>query len=550
MNLKNFKVEFLLLLVILGGAFLRSHHLDKIPLWQDEAETAFYAKTILKQGIPSAYDGKNFLYVGKFIPFEKGPGVLDSEMYQYSQADFDNYGRLRYHPWGDAMITALSFSLFGISTFSARLPFAIAGIGSVFILYLLGSFLFNKRIGLFAALLQAFNYVIMPYERQVRHYSLNVFFTLVCLYFFFNAFKSNDMKHYLAGTFSLVFLFYTMPIYVVPVIFTLFVAKTLLDNRKLLNSKLTLCVMVFALLILPYFFFFKFWKYPLYSSINFEFIIQRISQIFLDIIVPFSTSTGFFIFLLGFTFMMFRWQKKDIVILTALFSFTFFISILRPEAAALSRLSLILISLICLICGIILDAFYNYVRSYSKMDSYVIVAFVLLLMILVPMIFYDPLDSIKKIKENGIRSSPLLVYFASLNNQIPGIPAGWDPKWIMEAIAFLNNKQISNAENIFTTYQQPSFIFYANHTFFNLLSVNKSFIESLENRHWIIVGPDDVRVPHCYFFLDKVGTNPCPEKTYLEVAKSCKKYTLRSRATVYECNPLGAKSDFNKFFKG
>ena len=51
------------------------------------------------------------------------------------------------------------FKLFGISTFVARLPFALAGLGSVILLYFIGQRLYNEKVGLLASfLLTIFSY--------------------------------------------------------------------------------------------------------------------------------------------------------------------------------------------------------------------------------------------------------------------------------------------------------------------------------------------------------------------------------------------------------
>ncbi len=55
------------------------------------------------------------------------------------------------HPPLVFLVAYLFFGLFGVSTFVARLPFALAGIGSVFLVYLIGRKMFGERAGLVAA---------------------------------------------------------------------------------------------------------------------------------------------------------------------------------------------------------------------------------------------------------------------------------------------------------------------------------------------------------------------------------------------------------------
>ncbi|MDD5110523.1 MAG: glycosyltransferase family 39 protein [Patescibacteria group bacterium] len=59
------------------------------------------------------------------------------------------------HPPLTFLVEHLFFAMFGVSVFVARLPFALAGIGSVFLIYLIGRKMFDERTGLIAAAVMA-----------------------------------------------------------------------------------------------------------------------------------------------------------------------------------------------------------------------------------------------------------------------------------------------------------------------------------------------------------------------------------------------------------
>lgn len=52
---------------------------------------------------------------------------------------------------------AISYYILGVNNFALRLPSVILSTGGCFLTYLIGTELYNKRIGLIAAFLQAFN---------------------------------------------------------------------------------------------------------------------------------------------------------------------------------------------------------------------------------------------------------------------------------------------------------------------------------------------------------------------------------------------------------
>src|SRR5712691_6910681 len=76
-------------------------------LWQDEAETALLGRNITKFGVPRVWDGENLVA-------------------QFYVLDFDRH-LLFQKSWLPPYLVAASFTLFGESTTTARLPFALCG---------------------------------------------------------------------------------------------------------------------------------------------------------------------------------------------------------------------------------------------------------------------------------------------------------------------------------------------------------------------------------------------------------------------------------------
>lgn len=87
-----------------------------------------------------------------------------------------------------------TYSLFGASTFFARLPSVIFGTGLVFLVYLLSKNMFGKWVGLIAAILTA----ISPWGIQFSRYSVPasnyVFFFVLSLYLMYKGVKIEDER--------------------------------------------------------------------------------------------------------------------------------------------------------------------------------------------------------------------------------------------------------------------------------------------------------------------------------------------------------------------
>lgn len=160
------KEHFCIAVLLIAAAFLLLVNLGNQYLWQDEAQTACIAKTVLQYGVPHGYDGKN--YFSQEVGAEYGPNYI-----------------WRWHTWLPFYVLALFFKLFGTSTFVARFPFALFGIGTVLMGYYLGKELWrSRRAGVLTAVLLLLSVPFLVLMKQCRYYSMSAFFTFWGLYEF------------------------------------------------------------------------------------------------------------------------------------------------------------------------------------------------------------------------------------------------------------------------------------------------------------------------------------------------------------------------------
>ena len=123
-------------------------------LWQDEAQTALLARSVLQHGVPM---------VGE------GPHSLSAHM----GTDAGLHGIYFQISWLQAYVAAASFQVFGESSWSARLPFALAGWLCVpliaWVVLRAGGTPVAARV---AALLTATSVPFIVCSRQSRYYAL------------------------------------------------------------------------------------------------------------------------------------------------------------------------------------------------------------------------------------------------------------------------------------------------------------------------------------------------------------------------------------------
>jgi 4-amino-4-deoxy-L-arabinose transferase-like glycosyltransferase len=133
-------------------------------LWQDEAQTALIADTILDAGVPLGHDGVN-------------------SFSQEFGAEFGKSGVWKWHTWLSFYLCAASLWLFGATTFAARLPFALFGVATVILTGWVGRALWRDRAAAVASAgLLTLSVPFLILCRQCRYYSPAAFFTLLALF--------------------------------------------------------------------------------------------------------------------------------------------------------------------------------------------------------------------------------------------------------------------------------------------------------------------------------------------------------------------------------
>lgn len=148
--------------LIVSGAFIRLNNLGYISLNGDEIGTLRYAQGILDKGYP-------FITIGKI------------------EKPATTYELLSYP-------VAASIGILGINEASVRLPSALFGIATIFLVFWVGMKLINVRTGLLAAAIFTFMPLEINLAQNARYIALSQFYTLSCCYFFYKAFEEREVN--------------------------------------------------------------------------------------------------------------------------------------------------------------------------------------------------------------------------------------------------------------------------------------------------------------------------------------------------------------------
>ena len=89
------------------------------------------------------------------------------------------------HPIGVQAFLWLWVRIFGWSEFWVKLPFALMGIGSIYLIYIIGRQWFNRKVGLLSAAFFAVSQFTVFYSQLARPYSAGLFFVLLMANFWY-----------------------------------------------------------------------------------------------------------------------------------------------------------------------------------------------------------------------------------------------------------------------------------------------------------------------------------------------------------------------------
>ena len=181
---------YYIVIIVLLTLYLSLYGLNNHSFWDDEAYVAVIAKNFLKTGEFTGWDGRNL------FSYRNG-ALLAANLHAIN-------------PPADSLIAAVSFKIFGVSTWAGRLPFVLFGLGSLFIFWLLlkEDFPDRKTLWLYALTLVSLSYSFLLNIRQCRYYALVIFFGIASYYFYKKCVRDKKTVWFILLALSLVCLFY------------------------------------------------------------------------------------------------------------------------------------------------------------------------------------------------------------------------------------------------------------------------------------------------------------------------------------------------------
>lgn len=167
------KSNYLLTIILTVAAILRFYHIDFQSVWIDEIHTLNESNPSLS--LSGLYDA-----------------ILSGDP----------------HPPLYFILVHFFFKIFGYSTFVARMFSALVGLAGVAAIYFFGKELFNKRVGIYSAILLTVNYFHLFYSQEARMYSLLFLTTILSFYFLVRFIKVPTIKSSIIyGVFSAIMIY-------------------------------------------------------------------------------------------------------------------------------------------------------------------------------------------------------------------------------------------------------------------------------------------------------------------------------------------------------
>ena len=219
------KKQHILIIILLISAILTLFGLSRGDTVNDEVFTSFRGLGMID------FDEANT----QTTPWE----WTDPEIPWWAHLSFHD------HPIGVPLIQNLSMRMFGDNNFGFRLPSAILGIISVYLLYLIGKFLYSENIGLFSAAIFGLTVNHLYISRVGMQEAYVIFIILLAIYFFI---KSLQNPKYLIAVGIIIGLGLLIK-YTVFILVLIFLTYLLFFKRQYFKNKNFWAAIILAILI-------------------------------------------------------------------------------------------------------------------------------------------------------------------------------------------------------------------------------------------------------------------------------------------------------------
>ncbi len=169
--MRSNKNELILLIILILGLFLRIYDLGNESMWEDEVFSIRLAN----------------------LGFFQIVGETSQDV----------------HPPLYYMILHYWINLFGNSEFSTRFLSVIFGFFAIFMIYKVGSLIFDREVGILGSLILGLSLFHIHYSQEARMYSLMSLLTLLSIYFFIKLLKERSLLVSIGYILSSILLMYT-----------------------------------------------------------------------------------------------------------------------------------------------------------------------------------------------------------------------------------------------------------------------------------------------------------------------------------------------------
>ena len=214
--------SIILFIILIAGTLFRFHKLTKQSLWSDEIQTMLDATP--------GFTWHQFLNEIRY-----GEGV---------------------HPPLYFVFARYFMLIFGYSDWSARALSALAGVASIWAIFLLGKEIKNEKLGLTSAALMCVNYFSIFYSQEARMYSFLCLFTILSYLYFLKVckyLKVRDAVLFIITTSCLIYIHYFGAFVVISeLVLAVFFLLQDKQNRKRLLITLFICELIIFITYAPW----------------------------------------------------------------------------------------------------------------------------------------------------------------------------------------------------------------------------------------------------------------------------------------------------------